>query len=65
MVGFLPLEKDFCVLDVAAGTGHLSRAIAAHVQAVTAIDITPVMLARAREETAKMNLENITLCWRG
>lgn len=60
IVGFLPLEKEFCVLDVAAGTGHLSRAIAPHVQEVIAIDVTPEMLAQAREETAKRNLSNIT-----
>src|SRR6186997_892840 len=60
IVVFLPLEKEFRVLDVAAGTGHLSRAIAPHVREVTAIDITPEMLAQAREETAKSNLNNIT-----
>jgi ubiquinone/menaquinone biosynthesis C-methylase UbiE len=60
IVGFLPLDKDFQVLDVAAGTGHLSRAIAPHVREVTAIDITPGMLASAREETARINLANIS-----
>ena len=55
-----PLEKEFRVLDVAAGTGHLSRAIAPHVREVTAIDITPEMLAQAREETARSNLDNIS-----
>jgi hypothetical protein len=28
----LPLQKNYRVLDVAAGTGHLSRAIAPHVE---------------------------------
>ena len=60
-VGLLPLEKDFRVLDVAAGTGHLSRAIAPHVKDVVAIDITPKMLDYAREETAKSNLTNILI----
>ena len=60
IVGFLPLEKEFRVLDVAAGTGHLSRAIAPHVREVTAIDITPAMLAYAREETARISLDNIS-----
>jgi len=59
IVDFLPLGKEFRVLDVAAGTGHLSRAIATHVREVTAIDITPEMLAQAREETARKNLDNI------
>jgi ubiquinone/menaquinone biosynthesis C-methylase UbiE len=59
IAGFLPLDKDFRALDVAAGTGHLSRAIAPHVREVTAIDITPAMLAQAREETSRRNLGNI------
>jgi ubiquinone/menaquinone biosynthesis C-methylase UbiE len=58
IVDFLSLEKEFRVLDVAAGTGHLSRAIAPHVQEVIAIDITPEMLAQAREETARTTLTN-------
>lgn len=60
IVKFLPLYHEFRVLDVAAGTGHLSRAIAPDVREVTAIDITPAMLARAREESARLNLENIS-----
>ena len=60
IVEFLPLDKAFRVLDVAAGTGHLSRAIAPHVLEVAAIDITPKMLAHAREETAGRNLDTIS-----
>ena len=60
IVDFLPLDKELRVLDVAAGTGHLSRAIFPHVREVTAIDITPAMLAYAREETARINLGNIS-----
>lgn len=59
IVDCLPLNREFRVLDVAAGTGHLSRAIAPHVKEVTAIDLTPEMLAQAREETARRNLDNI------
>jgi len=58
-VDLLPLEKDLRVLDVAAGTGHLSRAIAPYVREVVALDITPKMLDYAREETARSNLANI------
>jgi ubiquinone/menaquinone biosynthesis C-methylase UbiE len=61
IVDFLPLDEEFRVLDVAAGTGHLSRAIAPHVREVVAIDITPEMLDYAREETAKRNLDNISI----
>jgi len=60
-VGLLPLDKNFRVLDVAAGTGHLSRALAPHVREVVALDLTPKMLAYAREETAKSNLTNISI----
>jgi SAM-dependent methyltransferase len=61
IIDFLPLDKTFRALDVAAGTGHLSRAIAPHVREVVAIDITPKMLAYGREEMAREKLENIFL----
>jgi ubiquinone/menaquinone biosynthesis C-methylase UbiE len=60
IVDSLPLQEEFRVLDVAAGTGHLTRAISPHVREVVAIDITPEMLARAREETAGGDLANIS-----
>ena len=60
-VGLLPLDKEFRVLDVAAGTGHLSRAIAPHVKSVAAIDLTPKMLAYAREEKERSRLINISI----
>src|SRR5678815_5513574 len=61
IVDFLPLNKEFRVLDVAAGTGHLSRAIAPHVREVVAIDITPEMLDYARQEITGRNLDNISV----
>ena len=60
IVDLLPLDKEFRVLDVAAGTGHLSRAIAPHVREVVAIDITPEMLGQARQESRKRKLDNIS-----
>ena len=60
-VELLPLDKDFWVLDVAAGTGHLSRAIAPHAREVVAVDITPKMLDYAREDATKNNLTNISI----
>jgi ubiquinone/menaquinone biosynthesis C-methylase UbiE len=59
MVDILPLQAGFHVLDVAAGTGHLSRAIAPHVRQVVAMDMTPAMLEKAKEEAAKADLGNI------
>jgi ubiquinone/menaquinone biosynthesis C-methylase UbiE len=59
MVGRLPLKADFQVLDVAAGTAHLSCAIAPHVQQVIAFDMTPEMLHEARNAIAKKGLQNV------
>ncbi|MBN1865604.1 MAG: methyltransferase domain-containing protein [Victivallales bacterium] len=59
MVGILPLASDFRVLDVATGTGHLSRAIAPHVRQVVAVDVTPEMLDKAKEEAVRSDLDNI------
>jgi SAM-dependent methyltransferase len=59
MVEQLDLQSHFEVLDVAAGTGHLSRAIAPHVQHVVALDITPEMLAQARREAELQGLTNV------
>jgi ubiquinone/menaquinone biosynthesis C-methylase UbiE len=60
IVDFLPLDKELRVLDIAAGTGHLSRAIAPYVREVIAIDITPAMLVQAREESARGNQGNLS-----
>jgi ubiquinone/menaquinone biosynthesis C-methylase UbiE len=61
MVKSLPLHKSFRVLDVAAGTGHLSRAIAHYVREVVSIDTTPEMLNEAKKEIEKARLSNIIL----
>ncbi len=59
MVENLGLESHHSVLDVAAGTGHLSRAMAPHVAHVTAFDLTPEMLAQARALANAEGLDNI------
>ena len=59
MVDMLPLDPEFRILDVATGTGHLSRAIAPHVRQVVAIDMTPKMLEKAKEESKRAGLDNI------
>jgi len=59
MVEALPLQAHYRVLDVAAGTAHLSRAIAPHVAEVVALDLTPEMLSRARSEADRAGLTNI------
>jgi len=60
MASFLPLSKESQVLDVAAGTGHLSRFIAPHVKWVVALDATPEMLEQGKREAEKAGLSNIT-----
>jgi ubiquinone/menaquinone biosynthesis C-methylase UbiE len=59
MVEQLDLQSHFEVLDVAAGTGHLSRAIAPHVKRVVALDLTPEMLAQGEREVAQQGLTNV------
>jgi ubiquinone/menaquinone biosynthesis C-methylase UbiE len=59
MVDELHLQSHFEVLDVAAGTGHLSRAIAPHVTCVVALDLTPEMLAQGRREAEQEGLTNL------
>jgi len=51
------------ILDVAAGTGHTTVAFARHVPQgkVTAIDISPAMLAVARAKATAAGLRNIEL----
>lgn len=59
VVGCLKLKPDFVVLDVAAGTGHLGRAIAPRVQRVIAVDMTPEMLRQGIGEAARAGINNI------
>ena len=59
MVGMLPLQTEFQVLDVAAGTAHLSCAIAPHVRSVLAFDMTPEMLDEARNAIDRKGLQNV------
>jgi ubiquinone/menaquinone biosynthesis C-methylase UbiE len=44
----LPLHTDDLVLEVAAGTGHVARALAPSVRAVVALDATRAMLEQGR-----------------
>lgn len=47
------------VLDVAAGSGLLSRALAPRAREVVAVDITPAMLENARQAAAREGITNI------
>jgi 2-polyprenyl-3-methyl-5-hydroxy-6-metoxy-1,4-benzoquinol methylase len=56
----LGLQPHFEVLDVAAGTGLLSRAISPRVRRVVALDITPEMLAEGLSEARRQGITNIS-----
>jgi ubiquinone/menaquinone biosynthesis C-methylase UbiE len=55
----LPLTADDVVLDVAAGTGHAARQLAATARAVVALDATEAMLARGQAQTAREGRTNV------
>lgn len=55
----LPLTGADLVLDVAAGTGHAARQLAATARAVVALDATAAMLARGQAAAAHEGLANI------
>jgi ubiquinone/menaquinone biosynthesis C-methylase UbiE len=52
-------KRDWHVLDVATGGGHVAYAFAPHVACVWATDITEEMLTQVRAEAAKRELGNI------
>ena len=60
VVDRLSLQPHFEVLDVAAGTGLLSRAISPRVKRVVALDITPEMLAQGQSEADRQGITNIS-----
>lgn len=59
VVDHLNLPPYYTVLDVAAGTGLLGRAISPHVSQVVASDITEEMLVQGREEATRDGANNI------
>jgi ubiquinone/menaquinone biosynthesis C-methylase UbiE len=54
------LDLEDIVLEVAAGTGLVSRAIARRVRHVTAFDLTPAMLAEGKRDADQAGLTNVT-----
>src|SRR3712207_1920238 len=54
----LQVRQDDHVLDLGCGIGRLTRVLASRAAHVTAIDVSPAMLARARELNPRLN--NVT-----
>ncbi len=59
MIEELAPQPDDIVLDVAAGTGHIGRALAARTRSVVALDLTPEMLRRGKAEADANGVRNI------
>jgi SAM-dependent methyltransferase len=55
----IPLGRSLSVLDVAAGTGLLSQAVAPKVKHVLALDITPEMITEGHKKVQQRGLRNI------
>jgi ubiquinone/menaquinone biosynthesis C-methylase UbiE len=60
MVNTLELGPHDTVLDVAAGTGHLGRAIAPRVRHVDCLDLTPDMMQEGEQAARREGLTNVT-----
>src|SRR5215210_334551 len=60
MVDTLDPNPHDAVLDVAAGTGHLGRAIAPRVRCVVCLDLTPAMLHEGEQAAQREGLTHIT-----
>ena len=59
MIDVLAPAPQWQALDVATGTGHLARALAPRVKHVTAVDLTPAMLAEGRRLAQEAGLGNV------
>ena len=59
LLDMLPLAADQRWLDVACGTGLVTRAMAPKVGHVTGVDVTPAMLDLARAEAEQAGMANV------
>ena len=59
LVALTAPQRDWTMLDIATGGGHVAYAFAPHVARVWATDITDEMLAIVREEAGKRGLANV------
>jgi len=54
------LDLEDVVLEVAAGTGLVARALARRVRHITALDLTPAMLEQGKREADRDAITNVT-----
>jgi ubiquinone/menaquinone biosynthesis C-methylase UbiE len=59
MVEWLQPQRDWTVLDIATGGGHVARALAAEVDLVVATDLTRPMLEAAARANQREQINNI------
>ena len=55
----LNLRSDYRVLDLAAGSGLFSRALSPWVKSVTALDISPDMIAKGQKINEQLGINNV------
>ncbi|MFP3387876.1 class I SAM-dependent methyltransferase [Brevibacillus sp. SIMBA_040] len=59
LVEWLQPKKDWTILDIATGGGHVARTLAPHVDLVIAADLTREMLEAASRANRQANAENM------
>lgn len=61
----LGLHENSVVVDIGAGTGQLTLAVAPHCRRVVAVDVSAVMLDRLRTKVADQQLSNVEVVQAG
>lgn len=59
------MDEGSTVIDLGAGTGQFTRAVAPHVRRVVAVDVSPVMLAALRANVDAAALGNVEVVQAG
>ena len=61
----LGLDENSVVVDLGAGTGQFTLAVAPHCRRVVAVDVSPVMLDRLRAKVADQQFSNVEVIQAG